>query len=119
MSTAFKNSPVREIAKSTQNEKGAWHTHTPPAFACRAAREQKKKSGHEIVSLPPRPVPTATGIEDNFVTPKSIFSTYLKNLTAVVRQGDAREESFYSALERMLTDIACATGKMHVQVTAP
>lgn len=26
---------------------------------CRAAREHQKKSGHEIVSLPPRPVATA------------------------------------------------------------
>ena len=53
------------------------------------------------------------------MTQKSIFSKYLNDLTAVARQGDAREESFYFSLERMLTNIACATGKMHVQVTAP
>ena len=48
---------------------------------------------------------------------KTIFSTYLKNLAAVARQGDAREESFYPALADMLEEMACATGKTDVHVT--
>ena len=48
---------------------------------------------------------------------KTIFSTYLKNLAAVARQGDAREESFYPALAKMLEEMACATGKTDVHVT--
>ncbi len=48
---------------------------------------------------------------------KIIFSTYLKNLAAVVRQGDAREESFYSALADMLEEMARATGRTDVHVT--
>ena len=46
-----------------------------------------------------------------------IFSTYLKNLAAVARQGDAREESFYPALADMLKEVATATGKTDVHVT--
>ena len=37
---------------------------------------------------------------------KTIFSTYLNNLAAVARQGDAREESFYPALADMLAEAA-------------
>ena len=48
---------------------------------------------------------------------KTIFSTYLKDLTVVARQGDAREESFYSALEKMLEKVAHTTGRAHVHVT--
>ena len=48
---------------------------------------------------------------------KTIFSTYLKDLTAVAQQGDAREESFYSALEKMLEKVAHTTGRTHVHVT--
>ena len=48
---------------------------------------------------------------------KSIFSTYLNDLTAIARQGDAREESFYPALSDMLAETARATGKTHVHVT--
>ena len=48
---------------------------------------------------------------------KSIFSTYLNDLTAIARRGDAREESFYPALADMLTETAHATGKTHVHVT--
>ena len=49
---------------------------------------------------------------------KTIFSTYLNNLAAVARQGDAREESFYPALADMLRETARVTGKPHVQVSA-
>ena len=48
---------------------------------------------------------------------KTLFSTYLKNLAAVARQGDAREESFYPALADMLKEVATATGKTDVHVT--
>ena len=48
---------------------------------------------------------------------KAIFSTYLKNLAAVTRQGDAREESFYPALADMLKEMARATGKTDAHVT--
>ena len=45
------------------------------------------------------------------------FSRYLKNLTAVARQGDAREESFYPALADMLKEMAQVTERPHVHVT--
>ena len=48
---------------------------------------------------------------------KSIFSTYLNDLAAVARQGDAREESFYPALADMLKEMARATGKTDAHVT--
>ena len=48
---------------------------------------------------------------------KTIFSTYLKNLAAVARQGDAREESFYPVLADMLKEMARATGKKDVHIT--
>lgn len=48
---------------------------------------------------------------------KAIFSTYLKNLAAVARQGDAREESFYPALADMLKKIAHTTGRTDAHVT--
>ena len=48
---------------------------------------------------------------------KSIFSKYLNDLTAVARQGDAREESFYPALADMLKKMADATDRPHVHVT--
>ena len=51
------------------------------------------------------------------VNQKTIFSTYLNELTAIARQGDAREESFYPALADRLTETAHATGKTHVHVT--
>ena len=47
----------------------------------------------------------------------AIFSTYLEDLAAVARRGDAREESFYPALGKMLGGIAQETGRSHVHVT--
>ena len=44
---------------------------------------------------------------------KTIFSTYLNNLAAVARQGDAREESFYPALADMLAETARGNGSRH------
>lgn len=48
---------------------------------------------------------------------KSLLVNYFKELHAVARQGDAREESFYPALAAMLKAIADATGRKHVRVT--
>lgn len=48
---------------------------------------------------------------------KPIFSTYLKDLSSVAHQGDAREESFYPALAKMLEEFAHAAGRTHVHVT--
>jgi hypothetical protein len=48
---------------------------------------------------------------------KTIFSKYLKELSAVSLQGDAREESFYPALADMLAEAAKAQGRAHVRVT--
>lgn len=49
---------------------------------------------------------------------KALFDDYLKELAAVARQGDAREESFYPALSFMLEHAAQAVGKNHVRVTS-
>lgn len=51
------------------------------------------------------------------MTNHPLFTTYLRELSAVTLQGDAREESFYPALAEMLADIAKATGRAHVRVT--
>lgn len=48
---------------------------------------------------------------------KTIFAKYLKELSAVALQGDAREESFYPALAHMLAEIAKAQGRADVRVT--
>ena len=48
---------------------------------------------------------------------KAIFTSYFKNLAAVARQGDAREESFYPALATMLKEVADNSGRQHVHVT--
>lgn len=48
---------------------------------------------------------------------EAIFSTYLKDLAAVAQRGDAREESFYPALGKMLEAMAKETGRSHVHVT--
>jgi len=48
---------------------------------------------------------------------KAIFAEYLKELSAVSLQGDAREESFYPALADMLAEASKARGRAHVRVT--
>jgi hypothetical protein len=48
---------------------------------------------------------------------KTLFSKYLKELSAVALQGDAREESFYPALADMLAEVAQTSGRTHVRVT--
>ena len=51
------------------------------------------------------------------MSPNAVFSTYFKDLASVAHRGDAREESFYPALGKMLGGIAKATGRAHVHVT--
>ena len=51
------------------------------------------------------------------MAPKELFAKYLKDLSAVAQQGDAREESFYPTLADMLKGIAESTGRRHVRVT--
>ena len=48
---------------------------------------------------------------------KTLFAKYLKELSAVALQGDAREESFYPALADMLSEVAQASGRTYVHVT--
>ena len=48
---------------------------------------------------------------------KAIFSAYLEDLGEVASQGDAREESFYPALGKLLESIAKETRRVHVHVT--
>ena len=49
---------------------------------------------------------------------RPLFTKYLKELSAVAMQGDAREESFYPVLKTMLEEAAKAQGRAHVHVTA-
>ena len=46
-----------------------------------------------------------------------MLKTYLKRLHAIFMQGDAREESYYSALESLLNDYAESAGKKNIHVT--
>jgi predicted helicase len=46
-----------------------------------------------------------------------MLKTYLKRLHAIHMQGDAREESYYSALEGLFNDYAESAGKKNVRIT--
>lgn len=48
---------------------------------------------------------------------KAIFRSYLKTLHKTMSQGDAREESFYSALEALIDAYANASDKRDIYVT--
>jgi len=48
---------------------------------------------------------------------QALFNQYLKNLADVALRGDAREESFYAALEHLLQQVAEVTGRNHVHIT--
>jgi len=48
---------------------------------------------------------------------KAMLTHYFKAITDVARQGDAREESFYSCLETLLQQCAASTGRDEVHVT--
>jgi len=47
---------------------------------------------------------------------ENLFQSYLDAIAELTARGDAREESYYSALEQLLTDFAAAQGRS-VQVT--
>ncbi len=51
------------------------------------------------------------------MTPKSLFTTYLKHLSSISLRGDAREESFYPALAEMLGEFSRATGHLNIHIT--
>ena len=48
---------------------------------------------------------------------EALFDQYLKNPADVALRGDAREESFYAALEHLLQQVAEATGRNDVHIT--
>jgi len=48
---------------------------------------------------------------------QTLFEAYFQELHAKAQQGDAREESFYPALAKMLEAVANATGRTHVRLT--
>ena len=49
--------------------------------------------------------------------PKPILTNYLKSITTIASQGDAREESFYSCLETLLEQLLYPeTGTQIVEV---
>ncbi|HUT16391.1 MAG TPA: DNA methyltransferase, partial [Anaerolineae bacterium] len=48
---------------------------------------------------------------------KGLLTDYFKAMTAVARQGDAREESFYSCLQTLVQKFAASTGRTQVHVT--
>jgi hypothetical protein len=48
---------------------------------------------------------------------RALFEAYLKALAQVVQAGDAREESFYPSLARLIEDDARAMGRTQIQVT--
>jgi len=48
---------------------------------------------------------------------KAMLTHYFKAITDVARQGDAREESFYSCLEALLQQCAASSGRDEVHVT--
>ncbi len=53
----------------------------------------------------------------NQLRAKRIFEKYLKGLSTVAVQGDAREESFYHVLKEMLEEVAKALGRTDVHIT--
>ncbi len=46
------------------------------------------------------------------------LKSYFKKCYAITQRGDAREESYYSALEELFTDCAAVTGYNKVQITS-
>lgn len=51
------------------------------------------------------------------MTHKAVLKEYFSKLARVAGRGDAREESFYSSLEKLLARVCRDTGRTHVQVT--
>ena len=50
------------------------------------------------------------GMNRDKMIDKAIFTKYLKEMSAVALQGDAREESFYPTLADLLAGVAKANG---------
>ncbi len=48
---------------------------------------------------------------------KAVLTDYFKAITDVAREGDAREESFYSCLETLLQQLAASAGRSETHVT--
>ena len=46
-----------------------------------------------------------------------MLKAYLKNISKIARQGDAREESYYSILGGLLNQYAESVGKKKVHIT--
>lgn len=46
-----------------------------------------------------------------------MLHSYLKKIFAIADQGDAREESYYAALERLFIECAESSGKKHIHIT--
>ena len=46
-----------------------------------------------------------------------MLKSYLKKICEVANRGDAREESYYSILEKLLQEYAESTGKRNIQMT--
>jgi len=47
-----------------------------------------------------------------------VFQKYIEKIAETAKQGDAREESYYSALEILLTDFAESIGKKDAHITS-
>jgi len=48
---------------------------------------------------------------------EAVLTDYFRAIADVFRQGDAREESFYSCLEKLLREFAISTGRSEVHIT--
>ena len=46
-----------------------------------------------------------------------MLKTYLKKILEISKRGDAREESYYSTLEKLLNDYSEHSGKTKVHIT--
>jgi len=46
-----------------------------------------------------------------------MLKSYLKQIFTITDQGDAREESYYAALERLFIEYAESSGKKHIHIT--
>lgn len=46
-----------------------------------------------------------------------VFKDYLRGITAIYQRGDAREESFYDPLARLIQAVASLSGRQDIAVT--
>ncbi len=47
-----------------------------------------------------------------------MFESYLKKIFKIANRGDAREESYYSTLEGMLSEFVQSTNKKKIHITS-